>query len=61
MLSLFLDHMKTDSLRRLKQEESEIRREGTVASNVGERESEIRTVVSQAASCKQITLSKWVI
>ena len=61
MLSLFLDHMKTDSLRRLKQEESEIRREGTVASNVGEREREIRTVVFQAASRKQITLSNCVI
>lgn len=48
-------------IKETKQQESEIRREGTVASNVGEREREIRTVVSQAASHKQITLSNCVI
>ena len=48
-------------IKETEQEESEIRREGTVASNVGERESKIRTVVCQAPSRKQIALSYWVI
>ena len=47
-------------IKETEQEESEIR-EGTVASNVGERESKIRTVVCQAPSRKQIALSNWVI
>lgn len=44
-----------------KQVESEIRRQWTLVSNVGEQENKIRAVVCQAASRKQIALLNWVI